>query len=90
MLRHVDKNVLLMSQFIIKSFHMMKISCGSISAKISQERISLSENYSGFAFDHNIRDINKFYTTGYTRRKSQIATGGDLTFSGGEFVVVAN
>ena len=39
--------------------------------------------------DKNLRDFIfiycEFYTTGYTWRKRQIATGGDLTLSGGKF-----
>ena len=30
-------------------------------------------------------NVSQFHTTGYTWRKRQIATGGDLTLSGGKF-----
>ena len=48
---------------------MMKISCGSISAKISQGRISLSENYSGFALRKLI--IIFVISTSFTQQATQ-------------------
>ena len=34
-------------------------------------------------------NVSQFHTTGYTWRKSNIATGGNLTFSGGSYVVAS-